>query len=413
MSNRVTPVPEGRSGLILLPETAGSEHTMILEVDVAVMIAPPGSGVYDQRGRDVDRFFERLQKKIDPTQMVLSPVSNIFGNQDKIKLQVAGINEWRFVFGRDQKGDGGGGQGSGQGTGGEQSVEVSISEEEYDRRLFQGLELPNMLKKRGGETEIVGYRLRGLANQGSRAELSIKDTFKNRYKRAIALAKQNPELLIGSLNNVPTLKAVPIAKMDKRYWQFDAVLEPKSEAVVFLVCDNSGSMTKERRELAYKYFHLKYRFLNRVYNKRVHVVMIAHGMQIVVECETEQQFRNASVDGGTAFRPAMNKVLEIAQERYPTTRFNLYMDHATDGDVWGESEAEIRAAYTQLLDNGFNFLTYLETLDSPGGGFDKGGRALKGLDPFYAKDVGLARVHNDASIFAAFQSLLKKDAVRS
>jgi len=41
-----------------------------------------------------------LQKKIDPTQMVLSPVSNIFGNQDKIKLQVAGINEWRFVLAR-------------------------------------------------------------------------------------------------------------------------------------------------------------------------------------------------------------------------------------------------------------------------------------------------------------------------
>jgi uncharacterized sporulation protein YeaH/YhbH (DUF444 family) len=412
MSNRIPP-RNGSSALILLPETAGSEHKMILEVDNA-LIAGPGSGVYDQRGRDVARFFERLQKKIDPTQMVLSPVSNIFGNQDKIKLQVSGINEWRFVFGRDKKGGGGGaGNGNGKGGGGEQSVEVSISEEEYDRRLFQGLELPNMLKKRGGETEIVGYRLRGLANQGSRAELSMKDTFKNRYKRAIALAKQNPELLIGSLNNVPTLKEMPIARMDKRYWQFDAVREPISKAVIFLVCDNSGSMTKFRRELAYKYFHLKYRFLMRVYDKRVDVVMIAHGSNTVVVCETEQEFRNAEVDGATLFRPAMNKVLEVAEERFPSSIYNRYMDHATDGDVWGEDEGQIRAAYTQLLDNGFNFLTYLETLDGPGSGYEKGGRALQGLDPFYGKNVGLARVHNDASIMAAFQSLLKKDAVRA
>lgn len=418
-------------------EEAEKKRPLLPEDISPASYSPVHSGIWDSNAKDVARLFERL--KADMRIDVADILNNgIFANRDRVKIVVnsAGIQEWRFVFGRDKggqagtgggtgsggtgdaggsgggggEGDGSGGSSAGGGQGGTgEPVVIELSEEAFDEVLFQGLELPNLQPKQGGDTEVVGYVLSGLGPSGARPELDKRETFKRRHRRAVALGRRQQRVRGGPLI-VPGIKQVPIAKRDQRFWQFSEEREPITEAVLFAVADRSASMDKAFLELMFSYFFLKFRFLRKIY-KNVHVVMIAHGTVPVV-CETEEDFRSVTVDSGTKFTPTVKKVLEIAKERFPANRFNLYWDEGSDGDMWDTSE-EFRKAVMQLFDEGgFSFVTYNEVKKGAKEAerWAKGGEALLALPPQYLSRVSLHRFYDHKTMVEAFISGLTKNA---
>ncbi len=411
-ANRIWP-PVAAEDLVLCDPPAPVEQGVYL---------PPGSFSFDRGPVDAMRYFERSARNVKPLTIDEILNNRIFDiDNEALKRHVVGEIQWRFIFGRDQGGGGGGGSGKGSGKSqgdGESGIDIDYDKEEIEDTLFKNLELPNLIKKKAApQSEVVGHKLSGLGPAGSRAELSLKDSLRRRARRVAALMSSNPELKppADSPFLVPPISEIPLARRDKRYWQFEEIREPITQAVLYALVDRSPSVDEAMLKNIYLFYNLKFRFLKKNY-KHVELVMVAHGTKHVL-CATEDEFRTVKVDMGTAFRDSLQFIRQHALETYNPDSWNCYLDQATDGDM-SDSEDEMRKDYRDLIDAGFNYITYLEVTSESSGrsgriSWDKGGRAIQGLPQPYLQDVYLAKIWNKQTVFEEFVKSLRKDAIRT
>jgi uncharacterized sporulation protein YeaH/YhbH (DUF444 family) len=118
------------------------------------------------------------------------------------------------------------------------------------------------------------------------------------------------------------------------------------------------------------------------------------------------------------FGPAYEKVLEIAQDRYPVSSWNRYVFHATDGYMF-DGDDEITQWWVRLIspgpDNGtFRFGGYLEI--DPWGGrtwtrrdWAPGGQAILEVPENIAQHIGAARVSSMDEVMDAFKAILTRE----
>lgn len=81
--------------------------------------------------------------------------------------------------------------------------------------------------------------------------------------------------------------------------------------------------------VARSFFFWMTRFLRRQYEK-VEIVFIAHHTE--AKEVSEDEFFNKGESGGTICSSAYMKALEIMDERYPVSQYNIYPFHFSDGD---------------------------------------------------------------------------------
>jgi uncharacterized sporulation protein YeaH/YhbH (DUF444 family) len=240
----------------------------------------------------------------------------------------------------------------------------------------------------------------------------------DRLQRCVNELKRNPGkvpmLMAG--NDIPGKTDCPLQDDDFLYQRVEVKYEPDSKAVAFLVLDRSGSMGGDPLAIAKFYFLLNILFLRTRY-KDVQVVMVAHDAQ-AYEILEEKSFYQIEVGGGTMFGPAYEKVLEIAQERYPVSSWNRYVFHATDGYMF-DGEDEITQWWTRLISPGpdcgtFRYGGYLEI--DPWGGrtwtrrdWAPGGQAILALPDEIRAHVGAARVSSMDEVMDAFKAILTRE----
>jgi uncharacterized sporulation protein YeaH/YhbH (DUF444 family) len=89
------------------------------------------------------------------------------------------------------------------------------------------------------------------------------------------------------------------------------------------------------------------RFLRHRYEK-VDIVFIAHHTE--AKEVSEEQFFTRGESGGTICSSAYAKALEIIDERYPPSRYNLYPIHFSDGDNLTSDNERCLRLIEQLLE---------------------------------------------------------------
>jgi len=239
-----------------------------------------------------------------------------------------------------------------------------------------------------------------------------------RLQRAVNELKRNPGKvpMLEAGNDIPGKTDCPLQDDDFLYQRVEVKYEPDSKAVAFLVLDRSGSMGGDPLAIAKFYFLLNVLFLRTRY-KDVQVIMVAHDAQ-AYEILEEKSFYQIEVGGGTMFGPAYEKVLEIAQERYPVSSWNRYVFHATDGYMF-DGEDEITQWWTRLISPGpdcgtFRYGGYLEI--DPWGGrtwtrrdWAPGGQAILALPDEIRAHVGAARVSSMDEVMDAFKAILTRE----
>jgi len=252
----------------------------------------------------------------------------------------------------------GGGQGKGNKAGkgeGEDEFSFALTEEEYLDFIFDGLELPDLVKESEKAAVATERHRAGFSTNGPAAALDLQRSFRNSYGRRIALkfplARKIKELeariealLLDDLPDLDQLaelraelaalksryNAIPfVDPIDVRYRRYEQHPLPNYQAVMFCVMDVSGSMGEDEKERAKRFYLLLYLFLKRSY-KKVEVVFIRH-TETAAEC-TEEQFFRDKLSGGTLYSPATQLVNDIVDERYPPSLWNVYACHASDGD---------------------------------------------------------------------------------
>jgi len=334
-----------------------------------------------------------------------------------IKVPIRGVKEYRFIYGENAPGVGQGGDGEpkpgdvlGEGKDGKGSqragdrpgidyYETDVSLDELIDLMFEDLELPDIERKRLRQIEIERqFRHKGFRRKGIRVRLDKKRTARSRVKRKKASIKHH----VGA----PPPNRFPFHIDDLRYHHTVTDTRNESNAVVLCIMDTSGSMDTMKKYLARSFFFLLYQFLCTRY-QNVEIVFIAHHTE--AREVTEEEFFHKGESGGTFISSGYNKALEIINERYHPTLWNVYVFHCSDGDNFeSDNEAALKAA--QELTETANLFGYGEI--KPLGSGYYGSSMITFFSQIQASNFQTVQIQKKEDIWASFKTFLSKDRAR-
>jgi sporulation protein YhbH len=278
-----------------------------------------------------------------------------------IKVPIRGIREFRFVYGDNTPGVGQGngdaeqGQvvGKGEREGGDADragnqpgsdfYETDVTLEELIEIMFEDLELPDLERK--ALRQIESFRMtkrKGYRPVGIRSRLDKHRTVRERSKRKLAAARRGRTLAAP-----PPARRFPYHVDDLVYRHITSDVHNESNAVVLCLMDTSGSMDTMKKYLARSFFFLLYQFICTKY-RNVEIVFIAHHTE--AREVTESEFFHKGESGGTFISSAYGKALEIVQDRYHPSLWNVYAFHCSDGDNFDSDNAQALRLGGELAD---------------------------------------------------------------
>ena len=286
-------------------------------------------------------------------------------------------------FPRPQGGAGGGG-GEGEASNSGESNDdfaFTLSQDEFLEYLFDGLELPNLTKRRLKGDGAHKYVHAGYTTDGVPAKLSVIRSMRAAKSRRIALTGTSKRALreaekqrqdaedSGDEVGVARLdeeirrlrrrvKRVPfLDSADLRYNLHLKQPMPTSQAVMFCLMDVSGSMDQQIKDMAKRFYLLLYMFLKRHY-ARTEIVFIRH--HTVAKEVDEQEFFYSRETGGTVVSSALKLMHEIVQDRYSPNEWNIYGAQASDGDNWNDDSPICSRILTEDLLPLVQYFAYVE-----------------------------------------------------
>ena len=284
----------------------------------------------------------------------------------KIKIPIKGIKEYQFIYG-----DNSGGVGSGTGdeergqvvgrTGdqktpgssgpgnepGEDVYETEITMDEIVNYLFEDLQLPDMERKKYSLEESERYCKRsGYQRKGIPPKLAKKRTVIEKKKREQGIQRNLDQLAATGEDHDPLAGRVPFREDDLRYFRTKVDVRTNSNAVVICIMDTSGSMDQSKKYLARSFYFLLYQFVRWKYQE-VEVVFISHST--TAKEVNEREFFHQGESGGTMISSGYAKALEVIEQRYSPSVWNIYTFHCTDGDNWdGDNPKALELAHELL-----------------------------------------------------------------
>lgn len=325
-----------------------------------------GTGHSDRSAGDRKRHRQLMEDAIRRNIGDIIAEENIIGqsNTKKFKIPIKSIKEYQFIYGasdgaasgtgQEKKGqtvgkaNGPGQEQPGQGPAGNQSgeeiYETEVTMDEIIDYLFDDLRLPDMDRSKYGLVEAERqFKYSGYQRKGIPPRLAKKRTIVEKLKRQQALKRsQNNSEYPDDVEDNPR---IPFREDDLRYRRVRTTTKPCANAVIICIMDVSGSMDQTKKYLARSFYFLLYQFVRWRYAK-VEVVFIAHTTEAKEVGEWE--FFHHGEAGGTAISSGYAKALEIINERYNPSAWNIYAFHCSDGDNWTDDNIHAVALADKL-----------------------------------------------------------------
>lgn len=329
---------------------------------------------------------------------------------------------------------GGGGQGSGEGQAsdsgeGADEFAFQINRDEFLEYLFDDLALPNLVRKELKDSTEYKLKRAGFTTAGSPDRLNVVRSLRAAHARRIALSGKERKVIrtlkrelremevspdevdlqemrrireeINVLNK--KLKRLPfIDDFDLRFNNMSKVPQPSSKAVMFCVMDVSGSMTREIKDMAKRFFLLLYLFLERNY-EAVEVVFIRHHSE-ARECD-ENDFFYARETGGTVVSSALRLTDEIISNRYSPNEWNIYIAQASDGDNWEADSSKCHDIILKKLLPVCQYYSYVEITDRH---HQNLWYEYKSIEKEHPGHFAMQQIRSHADIYPTFRRLFEK-----
>lgn len=329
-------------------------------------------------------------------------------------------------FARPRGGSGRGNRASNDGEGVD-SFTFELSRDEFLDFFFEDLELPDLVKTELSEEPSMRSEPAGFVTEGNPSSLHIVRSMRQSVARRKALgsplSKRRRELeaelealleetdeddprVIALREQISTLRQritkVPfLDKIDLRYQNRIQVPLPSSQAVMFCLMDVSGSMDQFKKDLAKRFFILLYLFLQRHY-EHTDVVFIRH--HTVAKEVGEEEFFYSRETGGTVVSSALQLMLDIIRERYPTDNWNIYGAQASDGDNWPEDIDNCQRLLDGKIMPLVQFFAYVEIAsDAPQGLWEEYERVSNSH-----RNFAMQQIDGPADIYPVFRKLFEK-----
>jgi hypothetical protein len=343
--------------------------------------APSDAERSDRSAGDRARHRSKVRESIRENIADIIAEESIIGqNRDRvIKVPIRGIKEYRFAYGDNAPGVGQGngssergqvvGKARGEGPGedkagdrpGADYYETEVTLEELIEVMFEDLELPDLERKALRQLESIRFgKRKGYRQVGIRVRLDKRRTVRERAKRLHATRRRreldqraleqgtlDPSLLAPDALLVAERHRFPFHERDLVYRHVTTDVRNESNAVVLCLMDTSGSMDTMKKYLARSFFFLLYQFICTKY-QNVEISFIAHHTE--AKEVTEEEFFHKGESGGTFISSAYLRALDIIQERYHPSLWNIYAFHCSDGDNFDSDNAAALKAAKDLAD---------------------------------------------------------------
>jgi sporulation protein YhbH len=358
------------------------------------------------RGRtDAARHREKIKEAIRKNLPdIISEESIITGRRDRVvRVPIRGVKSYRFIHRYSDGESGGFGSGESEkgkvlgkrpkpggglpGKAGEEPgvdyLETEIDIEELIEMMHQDLRLPNLREKEIKESFIPkGFTFDSVEKHGIKPRLDKKRTIKEAIRRteilvlhlmretgrsesecrtALDLARGD---MLAATSLLETDEVLPGARSpstlylessDLRFRTLKEDIEHQSNAVVLAMMDVSGSMGTMKKYLARSFFFWMVNFLRTIY-RNVEIRFIAHTTE--ARLVDEDEFFHKGESGGTYCYSAHDLAGQVIDTEYPTSRWNVYPFHFSDGEDW-DAERTVRSLEA-LLDRGVAAFGYGE-----------------------------------------------------
>ncbi len=324
-------------------------------------------------------------------------------------------------------GAGGSGNKASQDGDGEDRFGFELSRDELLDIVFDGLALPNLVKRQLQGDENSKPVHAGFTSVGAPTRINVLRTVKSAQGRRMALGGESRRALRELLREEELLRAAgasdaelavllaEIAQLrrrlaripflddvDVRYHLRLPQPQPVSQAVMFCLMDVSGSMDQKAKDLAKRFFLLLYLFLQRAY-RRTDVVFIRHHTE-ATEVD-EETFFHARESGGTIVSSALKLASSIIGERYPTDRWNIYGAQASDGDNWPEDSPICSGLLREQLLPRMQHYAYVEIgQQAPQSLWHE----YEALSESHPAAFAMTRITDAAEIFPVFRDLFER-----
>jgi len=348
---------------------------------------------------------------------IIAEESIIGKDRDRIiKVPIRGVKEYRFVYGENVPGVGQGGPGTqpgqvigkGEESGGAQQAgdrpgvdyyETDVSLEELIDMMFEDLELPYLERKNLRQMEGDHlFRRKGYRKKGIRIRLDKRRTAISRVKRKKAVQRADAFAL--------RPERFPFHKDDLTYRHTVTEIRRESNAVVVCIMDTSGSMDTMKRYLARSFFFLLYRFVCTKY-QNVEIVFIAHHTE--ASEVSEDEFFHKGESGGTFISSGYRKALEIIDQRYHPSLWNVYVFHCSDGDNFeSDNPAALQAA--KEVAEVANLFGYGEI--KPLGSGYYGSSMIQFFSQLEADNFQTVQIQRKEDIWPSFKGFLSRERAR-
>lgn len=239
-------------------------------------------------------------------------------------------------------------------------IESEVDIEEIIEMMLEDLGLPNLREKEDvAKLEAIsGYKISGVRKSGPSMLLEKKRTSKQGIGRFYAYLESlkdetgQDELTCftaleeanGNLGEAINLleegiearhtevQPFPILTIeDLRYMNIKEEKNYHSNAVIFAMMDVSASMTTDKKYLARSMLFWINEFLKKIYEKVEVRFIVHHAKAWLVD---EDSFFKTGESGGTRCAEAYKLARSIIESQYPTSSWNVYLFHFSDGEDW-------------------------------------------------------------------------------
>lgn len=327
-------------------------------------------------------------------------------------------------------GQGGAGSGASDRGDGMDEFVFQISQEEFLNFMFEGLELPNMVKRKLAGNDSFHTVRAGISEEGTPGRLNVVRSMRAANARRIALtAKKRRHLktLLAQLteeeqkdsalrdrNKVQALQEevrmlrqcierVPfLDDFDLKYNLLVRQPRPSSKAVMFCLMDVSGSMNQATKDMAKRFFLLLYLFLQRNY-ERTEIVFIRHHTS--AKEVDEEEFFYSRETGGTIVSSALKLMQKVMQERYPSSEWNIYGAQASDGDNWNDDSS---TCYQLLVNNIMPEMQYYSYIEITPRDHQALWHEYEGVQSLFPDHFAMEQIIDVGDIYPVFRELFSK-----
>jgi len=285
---------------------------------------------------------------------------------------------------------------SGQGKAGDQAgehlLEVEISIEELAEILGEKLELPRIEPKGSKNILAEKNKYSGIAPVGPEGLRKFKQTYKKALSRYISTGTYDPDHPV----------IVPIRR-DFQYRTVKKTQLPHTKAVVIYMMDVSGSMGEEQKEIVRLESFWINTWLKKHY-KGLETRFIIH--DAAAKEVDEETFFKTSESGGTLISSAYKLCQQIIEADYPSSEWNIYPFHFSDGDNWsGEDTRLCLSLLKEFFLPRVNVFSYGQVESKYGSG-----QFLKDLQKEFSQDdrLTLSQIENRDKILNSIKDFLGK-----